>query len=244
MIRPTALLVLLPLVVGSPLAAQEATAAAPLVVTGRSMVSSTLGVVASSSPLAASAGVQILERGGNAIDAAIAADATVGLTEPMSFTIGGDLFALIYVAAEDRVYGLNASGWSGAAMTPELMASKGVDRLRGVWSVTVPGTVAGWQVMRDRFGRLPFSESLAPAVYYAENGFPVTQTIAGMWERVEESFQSDPNARESYLLADGTAPAEGEIFRNPFLGETIVASPPRAGTASTGAPWPRPSWTS
>ena len=194
--------------------------AKPLVVPGRSMVATTMGIVASSSPLAASAGVQVLERGGNAIDAAIAANAVTGLTEPMSFTIGGDLFALVYIAAEDRLYGLNASGWSPAALTPELLASKGVERMSGVWSVTVPGTVAGWQAMRDRFGRLPFSESLAPAIWYAENGFPVTQTIAGMWGRAEEHFAEDASGKATYLLPGGRAPAEGELMRNPSLART------------------------
>jgi gamma-glutamyltranspeptidase/glutathione hydrolase len=124
--------------------AQGRAGAPPLVVPGRSMVISRFGIVASSSPLAASSGVQILEQGGNAIDAAIAANATTGLTEPMSFTIGGDLFAIIYIAAEKKLYGLNASGWSATGMTPEFLASKGVTRIGGAYSITVPGTVAGW----------------------------------------------------------------------------------------------------
>jgi gamma-glutamyltranspeptidase/glutathione hydrolase len=183
------------------------------------MVVNQLGIVASSSPLAASAGVQVLERGGNAIDAAIAANAVTGLTEPMSFTIGGDLFAMIYIAAENKLYGLNASGWSPAAMTAELLAERGVNRVNGVWSVTVPGTVAGWQSMRDRFGRLPLAESLAPAIYYAEEGFPVTETIAGMWRRAESFPAANVNMRETYLM-NGRAPVEGDIFRNPGLAAT------------------------
>ncbi len=184
------------------------------------MVISQFGIVASSSPLAASSGVQILEQGGNAIDAAIAADATVGLTEPMSFTIGGDMFAIIYIAAEKKLYGLNASGWAATGMTPAFLASKGVTSIgSGVWSVTVPGTVAGWQAMRDKFGKLPLSTSLAPAIYYAEQGFPVTEIVAGEWRGAANWPDSNVNMRNTYLQ-NGRAPAEGEIFKNPFLGQS------------------------
>ena len=192
---------------------------APLVVPGRSMVISKFGIVASSSPLAASSGVQILEQGGNAIDAAIAADATVGLTEPMSFTIGGDMFAIVYIAAEKKLYGLNASGWAATGMTPELLKSKGVTSLNGVWSVTVPGVVAGWQALRDKFGKLPLATSLAPAIYYAENGFPVTQIVAGEWRAANNWPATNVNMRETYLT-NGRAPTEGEVFKNPFLGQS------------------------
>jgi gamma-glutamyltranspeptidase/glutathione hydrolase len=183
------------------------------------MVINQFGIVASSSPLAASAGVRILEQGGNAVDAAIAANAVTGLTEPMSFTIGGDLFAMVYVAAERKLYGINASGWSASGMTPEYLASKNVTRINGVHSITVPGTVAGWHAMRERFGKLPFSASLAPAIYYAENGFPVTQTIAGMWRQAENWPDSNVNMRATYLT-NGRAPTEGDVFRNPSLGAT------------------------
>jgi gamma-glutamyltranspeptidase / glutathione hydrolase len=187
---------------------------APLVVPGRSMVTTKLGIVASSSPLAASSGIQVLERGGNAIDAALAADATVGLTEPMSFSIGGDLFAIVYIAAEDKLYGLNSSGWSATGMTPEFLASKGVNRLTGVWSVTVPGAVAGWQALHDRFAKLPLSDDLAPAIYYAENGFPVTQIVSGEW-----GANFNETASEIFL-PNGQRPREGDVFKNPFLGQT------------------------
>src|SRR3954462_295972 len=141
--------------------------AAALPVPGRSVAASQHGVAASSQPLAAQAAVQILMTGGSAVDAAIAANSTLGLMEPTSNGIGGDLFALVYVAKEDKLYGLNASGWSPKAMTPDFVRSKGAtDKMpqRGPFPVTVPGVVAGWDALRKRFGALPLSVSLAPAI--------------------------------------------------------------------------------
>ena len=186
------------------------------VVAGRSMVITKLGIVATSHPLASSAGVQILEQGGNAIDAAIAANATLGLTEPMMNGVGGDLFAIIYIASENKLYGLNSAGWASTGLTPELLASRQVTRLTGAYSVTVPGAVAGWHVLRERFGKLPFSTILKPAMYHAENGFPVTEVVAGGWG---SGFQS-PTARATYLI-DGRAPQMGDIFRNPDYARTL-----------------------
>src|SRR3989442_6363000 len=139
------------------LAAASPASAAPArgPVPGRSVVASRYGVVASSQPLAAAAGVQIIERGGNAVDAAIAANATTGVMERTGSGIGGDLFALIYLAKEDKLYGLNSSGWAPKTMTPEFARSKGArDKLpqRGVLTVTVPGVVAGWEAPQKRFG--------------------------------------------------------------------------------------------
>src|SRR3954471_5012149 len=133
---------------------------ATLPVPGRSVAASQHGVAASSQPLAAQAAVQILQRGGSAVDAAIAANSTQGLMEPTSNGIGGDLFAIVYVAKEDKLYGLNASGWSPAGMTLEFLKSKGVEGElphRGVYTVTVPGAVAGWAALHQRFGRLPLA---------------------------------------------------------------------------------------
>ena len=192
------------------------------VITGRSMVTTKFGIVASSQPLAARAGVQMLENGGNAIDAAIAASAAISLMEPAANGVGGDLFAMIYTASDGKLVGLNASGWAASGMTPELLASKNLTRMpsRGVYTVTVPGLIAGWQAMRDRYGRLPLSTLLAPAIYYAENGWPVTEIVAGVWKNREASLAAQPNAREAYLPA-GRAPVEGEIFRNPALGRVL-----------------------
>lgn len=191
-------------------------------VSGRSMVATEYGIVAASQPLAARAGVQILERGGNAIDAAIAANAAIGLMEPTGNGIGGDLFAIVYLAEENALYGLNASGWSPAGLDLELLRSLGHEEMpfRGIHSVTVPGAVAGWQALSDRLGKLPLAELLAPAIFYAENGFPVSEVTAGGWARSEEMLAAHPNSAETFLH-DGRAPAAGEIFRNPDLARTL-----------------------
>ena len=192
------------------------------VVTGRSVVTTTFGIVASSQPLAARAGTQMLENGGNAVDAAIAASAAIALMEPASNGVGGDLFAIVYTAADGKLTGLNASGWAATGMTPEFLASKNVTRMpsRGVYAVTVPGMIGGWQALRDRFGKLPLSTSLAPAIYYAENGFPVTEIVARLWSAGERRLASHPNSKEIYL-PNGRAVREGEIFRNRDLGRVL-----------------------
>jgi gamma-glutamyltranspeptidase/glutathione hydrolase len=197
-------------------------AAAALVVPGRLVVSSRFGIVATSHPLVSAVGVSILERGGNAVDAAIAANATLGLMEPMNNGMGGDLFAIVYEAKTGKLYGLNASGWAPTGLTPELLASKGLKRVprRGIYSVTVPGTVAGWDALRERFGTMGFDELLAPAIYYAKSGFPVTEVTARMWKESERTLSATPNAKSTFLI-DGRAPREGEIFRNPDLAATL-----------------------
>src|SRR5579864_7410088 len=132
---------------------------------GRSMVISRNGIVAAESPLAAQAGVQMLERGGNAVDAAVAANAMMGLVAPMSNGIGGDLFAIVYDAKSGKLYGLNASGWAPAGLTIEFLRNQGFQDMpgKGIQSVTVPGAVDGWQKLLDRFGKKKLSEVLAPA---------------------------------------------------------------------------------
>src|ERR687897_249376 len=194
-----------------------------LPVVGRSVVATTLGIVAASQPLAARAGVQILERGGNAIDAAIAANATIGLMEPTGNGLGGDLFIIYYEAKTGTVHGLNSSGWSPSGLTVDFLASKGVKEMpqRGIYSVTVPGVVAGWDAMRSRFGTKPFSELLAPAIYYAENGFPVSEKIAGSWAGSVKMHSAHPNSRKTYLIDGERAPKAGEIFKNPDLAGTL-----------------------
>lgn len=173
--------------------------------------------------MAAASGVQILERGGNAVDAAIATNAVIGLMEPMSNGMGGDLFAIIYEAKTGKLYGLNSSGWSAKADTPELLASKGITTIpdRGVWTVTVPGTVAGWAAMRERFGTKPFSELLAPAIYYAENGVPINPVTAGLWSAGEKRLASQPNAKATYLIGGERAPRFGEVWTNPDLAASL-----------------------
>jgi gamma-glutamyltranspeptidase/glutathione hydrolase len=182
----------------------------------RSMVISPLGIVASEHPYASQAGAMVLAAGGSAIDAAIAANAVTGVVAPHMNGIGGDLFAIVYEAGSGRLYGLNASGWSGSGLTMELVQAQKLTRLTGVHSVTVPGAVAGWQALHDRFGRLPLADVLAPAIKAARDGFPVTEWTAGDWASHVNNLQRDANAARTYL-PDGRAPAVGQIFRNPDL---------------------------
>ena len=229
---PVFLLFLLFAMTAAELSAQDETRRRPHV--GRSVVATRYGIVATSQPLAAAAGVQVLERGGNAIDAAIATNATMGVMEPTGNGIGGDLFALVYEAKTGRVYGLNASGWSPKALTPEFLAAKGITEMpyRGVHAVTVPGAVAGWAALHERFGSLPLADVLAPAIHYAENGFPVAPVTAALWGRTAnvEFLGSHANARATFL-PDGRAPGAGEVFRNPDLARSLrhVAEHGRAG---------------
>jgi gamma-glutamyltranspeptidase/glutathione hydrolase len=191
-------------------------------VVGRSVVATKHGIVAASQPLAASAGVQILERGGNAVDAAIAANAAIGLMEPTGNGIGGDLFAIIYWAKTGELLGLNSSGWAPSGLTVELLASKGIETMpqRGIYSVTVPGVVAGWDALRSRLGSLPFKEILAPAIDYAEKGFPLSEVVARGWARSLEMLASHPNSKETFLI-DGRSPRAGEVFKNTGLAASL-----------------------
>src|SRR5215472_8537565 len=150
---------------------------------GRSMVVSKLGIVSTPQFLASQAGAHILEEGGNAVDAAIAANAVMGVVQPYVNGIGGDLFAIYYEARTGKIYGLNASGWTPKALTIDYLKSKGVTSINpiGVETIDIPGAVAGWDAMRARFGTLPFSQILAPAIYYAENGFPLAERNARYW---------------------------------------------------------------
>ena len=199
----------------------EPAAARPRVLAGRSKVATKYGIVAASQTLAAQAGVQILERGGNAIDAAIATNAVLGLVEPHYNGIGGDLFAIYYEAKSKKLYGLNAGGWAPSGFTPEFLRSKGVTRsLSGVWSVTVPGAVKGWEMLRARFGSLPMADLLAPAIFYADDGFPVSDVIANFWNSATKRLAADPPSAKAFLL-NGRAPRAGELMRNPDLANTM-----------------------
>jgi gamma-glutamyltranspeptidase / glutathione hydrolase len=195
---------------------------APLPVPGRSVVATRYGVVAASQPLAALAGVQMLQRGGNAVDAAIAANAAMGVMEPTGNGVGGDLFALVHESASGQLHGLNASGWSPAGLTAEGLREVGHHEMPflGVHSVTVPGAVGGWAALRDRFGRRSFSDLLEPAIHYAEAGFPVAPITAGLWARSRDMLAADPRAAATFLI-DGHAPAPAGVFRNPGLARTL-----------------------
>ena len=184
----------------------------------RSMVISRNGIVAAESPLAAQAGVRILEQGGNAVDAAIATNAMMGVVEPMMNGIGGDLFALVYDAKANKLYGLNASGRAPKGLTIEYLAGQGIRSMpqQGVNSITVPGAVDGWQKLADKFGRKKLAENLAAAIRTAQEGFPVPEWDAAYWAGSVNYLRTDEAAAKTYLPED-RAPRVGEVFRNPDL---------------------------
>lgn len=184
----------------------------------RSVVIARHGMVATSQPLAAQAGLEVLRGGGNAADAAIAANAVIGVTEPMSCGIGGDLFVIYWDAKTAKLYGLNASGRSPYALTREIFKSKGLAEIpaTGPLSWSIPGCVDGWEELRSRFGTRPLAELLQPAIDYAENGFPVSEIIARGWQSSVRELQEWPDSARTYLPG-GKAPDVGEMFSNPRL---------------------------
>ena len=185
---------------------------------GRSVVMAPHGMVATSQPLAAQVGLDVLRKGGNAVDAAIAANAAIGLMEPMSCGIGGDLFAIVWDAKTQKLYGLNASGRSPYQATRARFAEKGLDEIpvTGPLSWSVPGCVDGWEELRRRFGTLPLDQLLAPSIRYAEEGFPVTEVISGYWQRAEDTLRHHPDSAKTFL-PEGRAPRPGDVFKNPYL---------------------------
>jgi gamma-glutamyltranspeptidase / glutathione hydrolase len=187
---------------------------------GRSMVVTKFGIVAAPQFLASQAGAHILEEGGNAIDAAIAANAVMGVVQPYVNGMGGDLFAVYYEAKTGKLYGLNSSGWTPKALTIDYMKAHHIDRINpiGVETIDIPGAVAGWDAMRTRFGTLPFTQTLAPAIYYAENGFPLAERNARYW--VAKSLLQQPGYSETYL-PNGVAPKVGDEFKNPALAHSL-----------------------
>jgi gamma-glutamyltranspeptidase / glutathione hydrolase len=184
----------------------------------RSMVMTRQGIVATEQPLASQIGAMILAQGGNAVDAAVAANAAMGVVAPMANGMGGDLFVIVYEAKTGKLYGLNASGWAPAGLTPEFLHGKGLLAMpqSGIHSVTVPGVVDGWDKLLKRFGRKRLPEVLAPAIRYAEQGFPVTEIFSIYWAESASKLRRDTNAAAVYLPV-GRAPLPGEIFRNPDL---------------------------
>jgi gamma-glutamyltranspeptidase/glutathione hydrolase len=187
----------------------------------RSMVMAQSGIVASESVLASQIGARILESGGNAVDAAVATNAVMGLVAPMNDGVGGDLFALVYEAKTGKLYGLNASGWAPKALTADYLLGKGITSMpqAGIHSVTVPGTVDGWDKLLTRFGRKSLAEVLAPAITYADEGFPVGEVVNAYWRDSEKALKADEPTARTFLI-DGRVPAIGEIFRNHDLAET------------------------
>jgi gamma-glutamyltranspeptidase / glutathione hydrolase len=189
----------------------------------RSMVMTQYGIVATSQAVASQAGAAILARGGSAVDAAIAANAALGVIEPMMNGVGGDLFAIVYDAKTKKLYGLNASGWAPKGMTIEALRAKGVVKEipeAGIDSVTVPGAVAGWDALRRRFGKLAMAEDVAPAAALGEKGIAVPETDAENWHSFGVPFAESPGFARVFL-PDGKAPAMGEIFRNPELAASL-----------------------
>ena len=181
----------------------------------RSMVISRGGIVAAESPLAAQAGVRILEHGGNAVDAAIATNAMMGVVEPMMNGIGGDLFAIVYDAKANKLYGLNASGWAPKGLTIEYLQKQGIRSMpqQGVNSITVAGAVDGWQKLADKFGRKKLAEDLEAAIRTAQDGFPVPEWTAAYWAASVDYLRTDDTATKTYLPND-RPPKVGEVFRN------------------------------
>ncbi len=194
--------------------------------TTRSEVIAANGMVATSHPLAAQVGLDILKKGGNAIDAAIAANAAMGLMEPTGNGIGGDLYALIWHQETERVYALNASGRSPLGLSYDQLMEElnemDEDRIppSSLLSVSVPGAVDGWFEMHGRFGDLPMSELMKPSVHYAENGFPVPEVIADAWRRSARILNDRVGAFTETFTIDGRGPEKGEMMTNPDLGNT------------------------
>ncbi|HEY1378780.1 MAG TPA: gamma-glutamyltransferase, partial [Gemmataceae bacterium] len=189
--------------------------------TGRSVVLARHGMVAASQPLAAQAGLDVLKAGGNAIDAAIATNACLGLMEPTSCGPGGDLFAIVWDAKSKKLYGLNASGRSPYRATRQLFADRKLKSIpeTGPLSWSVPGCVDGWAELNKRFGRKPLKDLLEPAIRYAEEGFPMTEVIGRAWAGGARRLARDPGSA-AVFLPGGRAPRPGDVFQNPALART------------------------
>ena len=188
----------------------------------RSVVWAPHGMVCAAQPLAVQAGVEVLKRGGSAVDAAIAVNACLGLMEPTANGLGGDLFAMVWDPRAKKLAGLNASGRAPLALTIDKVPAEkdGTIPLYSPYSWTVPGCADGWFELHKRYGRLPMKELLAPAIRYAEEGFPLSPVIASDWERSVKVFAGKPGFKEVFM-PDGRAPREGERFKNPALAKTL-----------------------
>jgi gamma-glutamyltranspeptidase / glutathione hydrolase len=194
----------------------------PLSLAGRSVVYAPHGIVSTSQPLASTAGLAVLQRGGNAIDAAVTAAAVLSVTEPMMTGIGGDMFAMVWIAKEHRLVALNASGRAGALATREELIKRGHTHMptRGIEAVTVPGALAGWDALLKKYGTITLAQALAPAIRYADEGYPVTPIIANDW-KAEEGVLARDSAAKATFMPGGHAPAAGEWFRNPDYARTL-----------------------
>ena len=211
----SALASLLCLLAGSSLCAQDRSY-------GRSVVSTPYGIVATSWVQASQAGALMLDRGGSAIDAAIAANAVLNTSEPMMNGMGGDLFAIYWDAKTGKLYGLNASGWAPQGLTIEHLRGKGMTTMpnKGIDSVTVPGMVDGWTKLHARWGKLPWRELFEPAIFYADHGVTVPEMIHDYWTASASQLADNAESRRVFL-PDGKVPAAGQIFMNPDLANTL-----------------------
>lgn len=200
------------------------TAQRPSTMAGRSTVYAPHGMVATSQPLASAAGFEVLRTGGNAIDAAVAAAAVLSVTEPHMTGIGGDMFAIVWLAKEHRLVAINASGRAGALMTRETLQARGFKSgsQQGAMSVTVPGALAGWDKLVRTYGKRTLAAALQPAIAYARDGFPVSPVIAYQWAAETELLQQDSSAAATFLPS-GKAPKAGDWFRNPDYARTLTA---------------------
>src|SRR5215475_4257735 len=179
-------------------------------------------MVAGSQPLASHVGLDVLKRGGNAVDAAIAMAAMLNVTEPMMTGVGGDAFMLVYWSKTKELKGLNASGRAPDALSLDYFARRKITRMPefGMESITVPGAVDGWVTLLEKYGTMKLADLLAPAIEYAENGFPVMEKSAADWASAVDKLKMTPAAAANYLV-DGRAPRPGEIFRQKNLARTF-----------------------
>jgi len=187
----------------------------------RSEVIATNGMAATSHPLATQTALDVLKDGGNAIDAAIAANAVLGLVEPTGCGIGGDLFAIVWIEEDKKLYGLNSSGPAPQDMTIEKLKAMGIDKIPpfGPLPVTVPGAVAGWTALHKRFGNKSFEELFNNAIYYADNGFPITEVVGYYLQLSSERYKDYPNFKDVWM-PNGEAPKKGDVFVNKDLANT------------------------
>ncbi len=214
------LLVLSAALAASPILAQSPR---PTTMAHRSTVYAPHGMIATSQPLATAAGLAVLERGGNAVDAAVTAAAVLNVVEPMMTGIGGDMFALVWNAKDHTLIGLNASGRAGSLMTRDALLARGHTTMpqETVEDVTVPGALSGWEALLHRYGTISLAQALQPAIGYAEEGFPVTPIIAQDWASETARLARDAGARATFLVDGTRAPKAGEWFRNPDLARTL-----------------------
>lgn len=225
--HPLFFLICIALVSFVALVARSARAAdrpAPGATLGRSPVLATNGMVATSQPLAAAAGLRVLQEGGNAVDAAVATAAVLNVVEPMMCGIGGDLFAIVYSAETNELVGLNATGRAGSLVSADELRAQDLEHMPGggPLAITVPGALDGWSMLVERFGSRTLGELLQPAIGYAEEGFPVSEIIATSWKGNEAKLSKYPATARNYLI-DGKAPTTGQVFRSPDLAKTFRA---------------------